>query len=398
MPRIALYSHDTMGLGHIRRNLQLAQAIAGARPDTAVLLISGTHLGGAFRMPPRVDCLTLPALVKHEQTGAYGPRHLPVSIGDLVSLRARTVRSALESFEPDVLVVDNVPLGALGEMEPALASLGMSGRTRVALGLRDVLDEPRVITREWARAGHHEAIARYYDQVWIYGDPAVYDVARECGFPESTRARVRWVGYLDRRAVAEPADLALLSEVRGAFTLCMAGGGQDGGEVARAFAGAAFPRGEHGVLLTGPFMPEGVQDEVKALARARGDLHVIDFADNPAALVSRASRVVGMAGYNSVCEILTYRKPALLVPREHPRREQAIRAERFRVLGLVDVLPTHQLTSARLSAWVKGKTSVAVGPWPRLTATHRVTRLVEELLGPTAPSAWPATERTAHAH
>ena len=398
MPRIALYSHDTMGLGHIRRNLHLAQAIAATQADTAVLLVSGTHLGGAFRMPPGVDCLTLPGLIKQGHTGVYRSRHLPVGLADLVALRARTVRAALESFDPDVLVVDNVPLGALGEMEPALASLRVAGRTRVALGLRDVLDEPHVVRREWTHAGHHEAIAKYFDQVWVYGDPAVYDVARECRFPEATRSRVRYVGYLDRRVAAEPADLALLAGVRDVFTLCMAGGGQDGGAVARAFAGAIFPRGEDGVLLTGPFMPEGVRDEVRALARDRRDLHVIDFTDNPAALVARASRVVGMAGYNSVCEIVAYRKPALLVPREHPRREQAIRAERFRALGLVDVLPTGQLNSDALSAWVMGSTPVPLGPWPSLTATDQVTRLVGELLARTTPSAWLSCERHMHAH
>lgn len=396
MPRIALYSHDTMGLGHIRRNLQMAQAMA-ATPGTAVLLVSGTHLAGAFRMPAGVDCLTLPALLKNG-AGAYRARHLPVHIGELVALRARTVRAALESFEPDVLVVDNVPLGALGELEPALASLAMGGRTRVALGLRDVLDEPHVVRREWARAGHHEAIARYYDQVWVYGDPSVYDVARECGFPSSTCSRIRYVGYLDRRTAVEPGDLAVLAGVRDAYTLCMAGGGQDGGAVARAFAAAAFPHGEDGVLLTGPFMPDEVRDEVWGLAKSRHDLHVVEFSDNPAALLSRASRVVGMAGYNSVCEIVAYRKPALLVPREHPRREQAIRAERFRALGLVDVIPTHELTADSLSAWVMGKASPPIGPWPSLTAADEVTRLIAELLARETPAAWPCEERHARAH
>ena len=42
-----------------------------------------------------------------------------------------------------------------------------------------------------------------------------------------------------------------------------------------------------------------------------------------------------MAGYNSVMEILSAQVPALLVPRETPRLEQRIRAERLgRACGL----------------------------------------------------------------
>lgn len=399
MPRIALYSHDTMGLGHIRRNLRLAQAIVEAHPTAAVLLVSGTHVAGAFRMPAGVDCLTLPALAKHDDTGIYGARHLRLPLDDLLSLRARTARAALESFEPDVLIVDNVPLGAQGELASSLAVLRRAGRTRVALGLRDVLDDPQIVRREWRTAGHHEAIDKYYDQVWIYGDPSVYDVARECRFPETTRSRLRYVGYLDRRAPdGAPGDSPLLAAVRGAYTLCMSGGGQDGGAVARAFAAALFPPDEHGVLISGPFMPAAVRADIEAIARGRRNLHVVDFTDNPASLIAGASRVVGMAGYNSVCEIVAYRKPALLVPRERPRREQAIRAERFKALGLVDVLPTHALTADSLSAWVHEKIEPPAGPWPSLTATEVVPRLISGLLASRAPATVSAGGRHDRAH
>ena len=200
MPRIAFYSHDTMGLGHIRRNLALARAIVDRHVDVSILLISGTHLGGAFRMPAGIDCITLPALGKHQATGAYSARHLSCSLEHIVGLRSQTIRAALERFDPHLLIVDNVALGALGELEPTLAALRMGRRTKTVLGLRDILDEPAVVNREWSAAGHHASIERYYDHVWIYGDPSVYDLSEECQFPESTRRRVRFVGYLDRRS------------------------------------------------------------------------------------------------------------------------------------------------------------------------------------------------------
>jgi predicted glycosyltransferase len=45
-----------------------------------------------------------------------------------------------------------------------------------------------------------------------------------------------------------------------------------------------------------------------------------------------------MGGYNTVCEILSFDKPALIVPRIVPREEQLIRASRASELGLFDML------------------------------------------------------------
>jgi predicted glycosyltransferase len=39
--RIALYSHDTVGIGHMRRNLSIAQALARSVGEPLILLITG---------------------------------------------------------------------------------------------------------------------------------------------------------------------------------------------------------------------------------------------------------------------------------------------------------------------------------------------------------------------
>ncbi len=406
MHRIAFYSHDTMGLGHIRRNLALARAIVDRHVDVSILLISGTHLGGAFRMPAGVDCITLPALGKHQTTGAYSARHLSCSLDHIVGLRAQTIRAALERFAPHLLVVDNVALGALGELEPTLAALRMARRTATVLGLRDILDEPSVVDREWTAAGHHASIERYYDHVWIYGDQSVYDLSEECHFPESTRRRVRFVGYLDRRSPHDSeAAAAAGAALDRPFTLCLAGGGQDGTDLALAFAAASFPAGETGVLLTGPFCPEPALKAVRAVAATRDDFHLIDFTEDGASLVERAARVVSMAGYNSVCEILAYRKPALLVPREAPRREQTIRATRFAEIGLVDVLVPRDLSPDALTRWMATVSATPRSTPLHLTALEHVPRLVSNLLSLDPHQAVPplttrtrASRRGVHVH
>jgi predicted glycosyltransferase len=382
MPRIAFYSHDTMGLGHVRRNLLLAEAFTRRDPATTALLISGVHVGASFQMPPNVDCITLPALTK-DRDGAYGARRLSLPLTRLTHLRTRTTRAALLAFDPDLVVVDNAPRGAMGEVEPALAALKSRGRTRLVLGLRDVLDEPEAVAREWSRSGYHQAIARYYDQIWVYGDPQVYDLSRECRFPAGTARKIRYVGYLDRRRprTSEHSHDQLEMSLPDRFALCMSGGGQDGTALTLAFGrarGAGIPR----VILGGPFLPDATRTALHELAAQDPSLHIIDFSSDATRLIERATSLVTMGGYNTVCEALAYRKPTLIVPREWPRREQFIRAERLCALGLADMLPSALVTPDALRQWLDAPMRCPTRNEVRFTALARVPALATELLTP----------------
>src|SRR6266550_2705831 len=188
-----------MGLGHMRRNLLLAQTLRHSRLQAVVLMIAGAREASLLTTTAGVDCVALPSLWK-DGGGQYHPRHLAVSLEELLALRARTAGAALEAFAPDVLIVDNVPRGALRELDPVLESLRARGRTRLVLGLRDVLDEPATLQGEWARAQNQDAVRTYYDALWVYGDPAVYDPVREYAFAPDVAAKVRYTGYLDQRA------------------------------------------------------------------------------------------------------------------------------------------------------------------------------------------------------
>lgn len=375
-PRIALYSHDTMGLGHTRRNLLIAQTLAGAL-DADILLITGHRASGSFRFPPGVDSVTLPALRK-DQDGSYGAGSLGVSLQRLMQLRSGVILSALSSFDPDVLVVDNVPRGALSELDAALELLPR--RMRRVLGLRDVLDEPLATRRQWSKLGNAAAIRAHYDALWVYGDRAVFDLTQAYAFEDDVAAMTHFVGYLDaaRRAPAatRPAPAG------GPLALCLVGGGQDGAALAGAFARARRPAGLAGLILTGPFMPEGARAELHRAAQADPSLQVLEFVDDPSPLLRQASRVVAMGGYNTVMELLSYGKHALIVPRVQPRLEQLVRAERLQSLGLLSVLHPDALRPPALSEWLARD----LGPAPQareridLGGLDRLPGLVQALL------------------
>ena len=120
---------------------------------------------------------------------------------------------------------------------------------RCVLGLRDILDDPAAVQSEWQETGSEEALRRFYDAVWVYGDPAVFDTAREYDFSLKVAAKLRYVGYLDQReqlrhstgADADP--MAFLDLPEGRLVACFVGGGQDGAFLAEAFADAELPLG-----------------------------------------------------------------------------------------------------------------------------------------------------------
>ncbi|HEY6208551.1 MAG TPA: glycosyltransferase [Gemmatimonadales bacterium] len=388
-PRVVMYSQGMVGFGHIRRNASIAQVLRRSTLRPVVMLIAEAWQVGALPMPPGVDCVTLPAL-RREPDGGYNPRFLlDVSDQDLIALRSRVIPSAVEAFEPDVLIVDHLPLGVANELSGTLERLRRRGRTRCVLGLREVIQDPETVNRTWSDRANMDAIREYYDAIWVYGDPTVYDPVREYGLPAHAAAKVRFTGYIDQRPRLEfAADQAasLLGKLApGAVALCLVGGGHDGAALAETFLQCDLPPGTTGVLVTGPLMPWEKRLHVHQ-SRRSSRFEVLEFLPDSAPLVERADRVIAMGGYNTVCEVLSFEKHALIVPRVRPEPEQWIRAQRMRDLGLVDVLHPDELTPQRLSAWLARD----LGPPPPsrsridLGGLTRIPGLLAELLGESA--------------
>ena len=363
-----------MGLGHMRRNLLIAQTLAGEDVGATVMLVCGAAQAGALILPAGVDCVTLPALHK-DASGEYDARRLDVPLAELIGLRARTIRAAVDVFRPDLLLADNVPRGALGELEPTLQDLRARSIPCV-LGLRDVLDEPAVVARQWRQARNEEAIEGYYEAVWVYGDPTLYDLAAECGFGPAIRRKLSYLGYLDQRPRldlgASPGARAEDWVPDRPFALCSVGGGQDGARLAEVFGLARAPAGVQRVVVAGPDMDADGRKRLHAQAGRDSALTVLDFVREPVRLVAAAGCVVAMGGYNSVCEALSFGKRTLVVPRVSPRREQLIRAERLRERGLVELLHPEALAPEPVSWWLKknfgrrGRRGVDLGGLDRL--------------------------------
>jgi predicted glycosyltransferase len=362
----------------MRRNLLIGQTLVRSFSDVVTLMIAEARQACAFAMPPRMDCLSLPALRKLPD-GKCQPRYLGTSLQDLMHLRATVIHRAIEAFEPDVLLADFLPRGRHGELGTTLEYLRFRTKTRCVLGLRDVLDNPA-----WGRHANESEIRDYYDAVWVYADPAVHDLIRVQDFSPDLSAKTHYTGYLDQRARLECVEeeqshvFEKLEFPVGRLVLCLVGGGWDGAPLAEAFVQTDLPPETNGVLLTGPYMPPEVRQRLRQYTAGHPRLRVLEFIPEPAPLLQRADRVIAMGGYNTVAEVLSFEKPALIVPRA---TEQSVRAERLRELGLVDVLHLDSLRPGALTEWLSRDVHPPqVHQCIDFNGLSRLPRLLEEVL------------------
>ena len=360
--RVALYSHDAKGLGHLRRNLALAHHLARTLPgltgrDITGLVITGLAPGQEHRPPEGFDWLVLPGVKK--TGGVYLPQRLRITREDLGLVRSALLSGVLATFTPDLLIIDRHPYGVHQELREPLAHLRQaSPGARVVLGLREVLDTPTSVQREWAELGEADTLRRLIDEVWVYGDASVHDLSATGEAPTALEERMRYTGYLAHgRDITENAHgseaseaLAGNAEATGAFILTTAGGGSDGVNLLRAAAAVRIPDGYRHVVVTGPQLDAARFHQV---AQAAGP-HTIVRRSWPGMShhIQQAAAVISMAGYNTVSEILASETPALLVPRETPRLEQFIRATALKDAGAIDLLRVANLSAAALEDWL----------------------------------------------
>lgn len=344
--RVALYSHDSVGLGHVRRNLAIAHALTRSLPDllgepVTGMLITGQPGATGFAVPAGWDWMSLPGVTVGE-TG-YASRHLAAGIDRLTAIRGGAVAAALRAFAADLVIVDRHPFGVHRELADALRQVRTHRPTcGVVLGLRDVLDRRSAAEAEWHTIGGPVAVREHYDALWVYGDPAVHDLTASGEVPRGLHDLVSFTGYLSHGRPAT--GQAGIDEP---FVLTTVGGGSDGGLLAESAARSTAPPGHRHVVVTGPQMPDARRAAIRAAA-APGTI-VLDAAPDVPSLLHRASAAVCMGGYNTVTEVMSTATPALVVPRTNRRAEQRIRARALARAGAIDTITAPEATPAAIT-------------------------------------------------
>lgn len=337
-PRVMLYSHDTFGLGHTERTVSIAGAILERYPDTNVLYVTGSPMIQNLKLPRGMDYVKLPSAVKLGSEN-YAARSIDLSFGELVQIRSQLVKTVAEEFLPDVLLVDHAPIGMAGEILPTLKTLRKNGRTKIVLGLRDVLDDPASVAKVWKEQGIVEALRKYYDLILVYGMKEFFNPVSEYEIPRDLNEKIFFTGYVYRPRPVRSAD-----QVREQFNLnnepmvlVTVGGGEDARDALELVKKALRLRrleGFSALVTTGPMCPQSVRQSLSEL-QTDSNIRIIDFVDDLPALIAASNLVLSMGGYNSLSELLAYGRRGIVLPRIQPRREQLVRATFLANMGFV---------------------------------------------------------------
>ncbi len=238
----------------------------------------------------------------------------------------------------------------------------------------------------------------------VAGCPSVFDVAKEYAFPAATREITEHVGYLHRHAGRKTRE-----EVRAGFdldglplVLVHAGGGGDGAVLIEAFIEGLSARAGRGPfyswIISGPEMAAADRERLSVRAACLPHVRFDDFTDDMSSCMAGADAVVSMGGYNTVCEVLSLDKPALIVPRSRPVKEQAMRAIRMASQGYLACLLDSEATPGALIAGamrltMNGAAQVRARPALPFDGLGRIAEIVCRQAPLRAPLQWRAQSR-----
>lgn len=398
--RIMVYSHDAFGLGNLRRMLAICKHLLHYWPELSILLVSGSPMIHEFRLPTGLDYIKLPCL-NRGTAGTLCAKYLGTSIEETVALRSHLIQLAAVHFEPDLLLVDKKPTGLEGELAATLNDLkNKLPNSKCVLLLRDILDTPKKTVDEWVRWRYYHTIKTYYDQILVVGMSAVFDLVKAYRLPWSIAQKVRYCGYIYKSS--ELVELPTVPSTNGSERLVLVtpGGGEDGyGLVSHYLSGlnalqqALEPAAQtfRSVIFCGPEMPLAQQRQLQQLAADCQGVTFKRFTNQVLSYLNAADVVVSMGGYNTTTEILSFQKPAVVVPRISPSQEQLIRATRFAKKNWISMIHPDQVTGALLIQAVLCQLSTPLPPPDDIDfnglpqVAHHLSKLVSPLQPKIAP-------------
>ncbi|MBW2338216.1 MAG: glycosyltransferase [Deltaproteobacteria bacterium] len=350
---ILMYSHDTYGLGHIRRTMAIASHLLG--PCINILILTGSPIAGRFSFGERIDFVRIPGMIK-KTNDEYLPMSIKINPRHALDIRKNIITATAKTFQPHLFIVDKEPLGLKKEVLPTLKWLRRCRPdTRTILGLRDIMDDAETVKKDWREKKVYDHLEKLYSEIWIYGIQDFYDPIDEYEISDAISRKIHFTGYIPRKIPGKDAvnkmkkELGLKSPEK--LVVVTTGGGGDGYRVMDTYLATLESFSNQppfkSVLITGPFMPKEERRDVFKRARRLG-VRTYHFYRQMEKIFSAADIVVSMGGYNTLCEILGQGTISLVIPRETPRQEQIIRARAFHRQNLVDYISWSDFSADRL--------------------------------------------------
>lgn len=357
--KILLYSHDTNGLGHFRRCLKIASQLSEDLPEVSQFLITGSNYIPYFEVPQSLDYLKLPTITR-TVTGEYQSEILPLDFKTIKKLREALILDTVKQYRPDLFLIDELPAGVEGEIVKSLYFLKQHcPNTQIVLGMRDIEDEGKLVCNQWQKQGVYQLLEDVYSTILLYGMKKVYDPTYEYHLSESVSAKIVPCGFIGvlNPSLTDPIKIRQHFKVpqNKKLIVVTTGGGADGAEIILKYLKmlASFENqiDFYSVVITGPmFINNGLFDYYKTLNLK---LAILEFTPDLLNVFNASDLIISMGGYNSLFEIVSLKKKAIIIPRIKPRLEQFIRGQKLSQLGLMKMIHPNKLTPENLFSEIK---------------------------------------------
>jgi len=371
---VLFYVQHLLGVGHVKRAAALCRGFERAGLRVTVVLggppVDLADFGGAtiVQLPTARTADTGFSAILDEDGR-------PIDDAWRDGRRARLL-AIYERTRPAVLLVELFPFGRRQFRFELLPLLEAARRdARIACSVRDILVVKNKPERNREVA---DTVNRYFDRVFVHGDPAV--VPLDATFPETDRIRdrVAYTGY-----VAEQAGGGSQGSVGAGEIIVSTGGGAVGENLMRTALAAR--QADHLAeypwrMLAGGNLDPAVFDDlrVKAPEGVTVEQARPDFRD----LLAGAALSISQGGYNTVMDILAAGCPALVVPfADGSESEQTYRARKFEQRGLLHVLDEAGMTPERLGR--AAEAAIAAPPATQdfdMSGVETTARMVAEMV------------------
>jgi predicted glycosyltransferase len=232
-----MYSHDSYGLGHIRRTMAIAAHLLGPRIN--ILILTGSPIAGRFSFPEQIDFVRIPGMIK-KTNEEYLPLSIKINARHALDIRKNIITATAKTFQPQLFIVDKEPLGLRKEVLPTLKWLQRCRpNTRAILGLRDIMDDAATIKKDWNEKGVYQVLESLYSEIWVYGDREFYDPIAEYEISEPISRKIHFTGYIPRKIPGKEAVRNMRKELgvqkEDKLVVVTTGGGGDGYKVMRNY-------------------------------------------------------------------------------------------------------------------------------------------------------------------
>ena len=349
--RAFVYVQHLLGIGHLKRAVTLARAMAAAGLDVTLasggppvpdLALDCKRRGVHFEQLPPASAadLTFKALVDDKG------RHIDA---EWKRIRSGALLAAWRAADPHVLVLELFPFGRRQmrfELLPLLdAAAGAARRPAIACSVRDVLGSQQSPQRQEETLA---LVERYFDRVLVHGDPGVIAFERTFSGVGRIAGRIEYTGYVVD--AAQPVD----GNAGKGEVIVSAGGGAVGMGLLEA-AIRAKPltalRGRIWRVLAGTNIPDKEFQKLARLAAGEVGIALERSRADFTTLLSNCVLSISQAGYNTLMETIRAGARAVVVPFAGGQEtEQTLRARCFAERGLLELVDESALAPTTLAA------------------------------------------------